>query len=188
MGYKMKCAPSSSCPPLPTLGPTAGGDQLGSLPNPISLPDLPIFSVGTGSRLTFTTPTGASGFPQQGSLPIPAMATPHMAVDWVGSSHDPTAALPLKLVSCILNLEFVEMSELTTEVWHDETHSSPDGGGARRRTCHPPVTDIMTWLEGFGRMAAILCTKYVGKAPEFWAYQSTILRAAQNYEGGSWVA
>lgn len=38
-------------------------------------------------------------------------------------------------------------------------------------------------------MVASLCTKYPDKAPKFWSYQSTILRAAQNYEGKrGWVA
>ena len=164
------------------------GDQFGSLPNPSSISDLPTFSLGTGSRPVFTAPTGANRSHQPGPPPIPATSTLHMAVGRAGSIHDPTAALPQKLVSRILGLEFVEMSELTTDVWHDESHATPDGAGIRRRARHPPVTDIMTWLEGFARMAAILCTKFPDKAPELWAYQSTILRAARNYEGGAWVA
>ena len=37
-------------------------------------------------------------------------------------------------------------------------------------------------------MAAVLSSKFPDKAPEFWAYHTTILRAARNYEGTTWVA
>ena len=36
-------------------------------------------------------------------------------------------------------------------------------------------------------MAAVLSTKYPNKAPELWAYQSSILRAVKNYEGLTYV-
>ena len=36
-------------------------------------------------------------------------------------------------------------------------------------------------------LAAILVTCFPEKAPELWAYQTTILRAARNYEGTAWV-
>ena len=37
-------------------------------------------------------------------------------------------------------------------------------------------------------MAALLVTRFPDKGPELWAYQTTILKAAHNYEGGNWVA
>ena len=37
-------------------------------------------------------------------------------------------------------------------------------------------------------MAAVLALRFPEKAPELWAYQSTILVAAHNYEGANWVA
>ena len=58
----------------------------------------------------------------------------------------------------------------------------------RRRAWHPLGTNIMTWLECFERMAAVLSTRYPDRAPELWAYQACILRAAKNYEGVAWVA
>ena len=57
-----------------------------------------------------------------------------------------------------------------------------------RPTHRAPVTDISVWLECYSRMAAIIVTHFPEKAPELWAYQATILRAAQNYEGTAWVA
>ena len=37
-------------------------------------------------------------------------------------------------------------------------------------------------------MAAILAWRFPDKAPELWAYQSTIIQAERNYEGKQWVA
>ena len=42
---------------------------------------------------------------------------------------------------------------------------------------------IKMWLECYARMASVLVTRFPEKAPELWAYQSTILKAAHNYEG-----
>ena len=52
----------------------------------------------------------------------------------------------------------------------------------------PPVTDIMTWLQCYTRLAVVLSTRYPNKVQELWAYQSLIIRAARNYEGQAWVA
>ena len=52
----------------------------------------------------------------------------------------------------------------------------------------PAITDISQWVERFSLMAAILATRFPLKAPEFWAYQATIVRAERNYEGTRWVA
>ena len=37
-------------------------------------------------------------------------------------------------------------------------------------------------------MAALLVTRFPEKGLELWAYQTTILRVAHNYEGSNWVA
>ena len=50
------------------------------------------------------------------------------------------------------------------------------------------VQDISQWTECFSRMAAVLVTQYLGKSPELWAYQASIVRAARNFEGTPWVA
>lgn len=101
-------------------------------------------------------------------------------------AYSPAAALPPKLVKKILDLEFVEMSELLPDAWHDDP--APEAGHIRRRPRRAPVTDIILWLECFARMASVIATKFPSKSPELWAYQTTILRAAKNYEGSAWVA
>lgn len=163
----------------------ATGVQLGSIPAPICLPELPLFSMAADSRLSSRQLATTVAASQQGLPSTSIGAAPSAA----GSRYDPTAALPPKLVTRILSLEFVEMSELIPDTWHEDAQASPDRGEAqRRRPRRPPVTDIMTWLQCFARMAAVLSTKYPDKAPELWAYQSLIIRAARNYEGQAWVA
>ena len=163
--------------------------QLGAFPNPPCPRDLPLFPQETGGRSGLELPAATSTASHRGPLTVATVAVPRMTAKESGSHYDPTAALPPKLVTRILNLEFIEMAELVVDVWQDEAHLSPDRNVSQRhRVRHPPVTDIMTWLECFARMAAVLSTKYPDKAPELWAYQSSILRAAKNYEGLAWVA
>ena len=94
---------------------------------------------------------------------------------------------PPKMVKRFLALEFVEMSELRADVWPDDP-APTDSSHTPRRPGHPPVINIKTWLECFARMAAVLVSRFPEKAPELWAYQSTILNAAHSYEGATWVA
>ena len=104
------------------------------------------------------------------------------------SQYDPTAALPPKLVTKILNLEFVETRELLPDAWQDIPHRASELVGQQCHTRRPPVTDIITWPECFGCIAVVLCTKYPEKASEIWAYQTSILRVAKRFEALSWVA
>ena len=103
------------------------------------------------------------------------------------SGYDLVAALPSKLVKCILSLEFVEMAELLPEARPEES-AAADTGHQHCRTRHLPVTDILTWLECYTSMAAVLSTRYPRKVLGFWAYQASVLRAAKNFEGLAWVA
>ena len=102
--------------------------------------------------------------------------------------YNPAASLPPKVVKKVLDLEFVEMTELRADIWVDEPQAPEVGGPMRRPPSKPPVTDIKVWLECYAKMAALLVSRYPHKGPELWAYQSKILRAAHNYEGTNWVA
>ena len=103
--------------------------------------------------------------------------------------YNPAAALPPKLVKRILALEFVDMSELRADVWPEEFGTGEGtSAGFRRPPSKPPIIDIRIWTECYGRMVAILASRFPEKAPELWSYQATILRATHNYEGGNWVA
>ena len=97
------------------------------------------------------------------------------------SPFNPAASLPAKLVKRILDLEFVEMSDIMTDVELPQTPGRPTTSGRL------PVTDISIWVEKFSVLAAILVTRFPEKAAELFAYQAYIVRAERNYEGNRWV-
>ena len=91
------------------------------------------------------------------------------------------ALLPTKLVKKTLDLEFVEMSDITLD------DIPTPGPGQLPLPARPPIQDITTWVEKFSLMAAILATRFPEKAPELFAYQASIVRAERNFEGRRWV-
>ena len=95
--------------------------------------------------------------------------------------YTPAALLPPKLVKKILDLEFVEMAEITLD-----DLPVPGPGQPPLPAC-PPIQDITTWVEKFSLMAALLATRFPEKAPELLAYQASIVRAERNFEGWRWV-
>jgi hypothetical protein len=92
------------------------------------------------------------------------------------------ASLSTKVTKRILDLEFVEMSEVTMDAPTDQVPGRPPPPG------RPAVTDISQWVERYSLMAAVIATRFPHKAPELFAYQATIVRAERNYEAGRWVA
>ena len=54
--------------------------------------------------------------------------------------YNPAASLPPKVVRRILNLEFVEMSELTGDIWVDDSPATDQGHPTRRSYVKPPIT------------------------------------------------
>ena len=155
------------------------------MPDPATLRDLPLFQ-GLGSNQPNMLLAKITAAPLPGISGSSASVMGERSLVMAESGYDPAATLPQRVVKRILALEFVEMAELLPDAWTDE-NTVPDSGQLHRRARHPPVTDILIWLECFSRLAAMLCTKFPSKAPEFWAYQTSILRAAKNFEGTVWV-
>ena len=170
---------------LLVLAAEAAGGPLRTMPDPAQLLSMPVFSAtpspATGLDLlaaAATAPQTEDGSRTPGQLTLPVTSA---------GPYNPAASLPPKVVRKILNLEFVEMSELTADIWVDEPLSTDTGHPASCTLAKPPVTDIKVWLECFAHMAALLVTCFPEKGPELWAYQTTILRVAHNYEGSNWV-
>ena len=105
--------------------------------------------------------------------PVPAPVVPR--------PFNPAALLPARIVKKILNLEFVDMAEITKDDNHEPTLGRP-------QTARPPIQDISQWVERYALMAGILASRFPNKAPVFFAYLATIVRAERNYQPGSWVA
>ena len=154
------------------------------MPSASSLPTVPVFTpapttIHSGLDLLASAAT-AGGY---SSLLTPAAGfePPRPAVTAPGP-FNPAASLSPKVVKRILELEFVEMSEVTVD---DDIPQAPGRPPAPARL---PITDISQWLERYSLLAAVLATRFPEKAPELFAYQATIVRAERNYEGKRWVS
>ena len=138
-----------------------------------TLPTLPIFTPSAGAN-GLGMLAAAAGSAHHRPVNPPLLAGP--------GPFNPAASLPIKTVKKILDLEFLEMAEVTMDP------EPAMGPGKLPPPGRLPITDISQWLERFSLMAATLVTRFPDKAPEFFAYQATIIRAERNYESGHWVS
>ena len=79
------------------------------------------------------------------------------------------------------------MGELLPEFWslpRDDEHQAKTE--ARIRRAHT-VQDIFTWVQCFGLYMSVLAPQHPDRIPELMAFQSTIVRASQDYAGLAWV-
>ncbi len=85
------------------------------------------------------------------------------------------------------------MAELLPDVWRMEelmfsNQSQTCPGVVRAVNRKRPVTDILTWVECFSVLAAIVTAKSPERAGHLFAYQRSIVRASQLFEGPAWVS
>ena len=99
----------------------------------------------------------------------------------------PAISFPPKLTKKILDLEFIDMLELIPDAWRfaDEVEYKCCHQARRVPKCGP-ITDITLWIECYSILVAILITKYPTFAPEFMAYQCTIVHAQHSFAGDGW--
>ena len=117
----------------------------------------------------------------RGSAAPVALLQPEQMLLASPGPYNPMAAVSARVVKKVLDLEFVEMAEISAD---DDLQATGRPGGPAR----PPIATISQWLERFSVMASILATRFPEKAPELFAYQASIIRAERNYEGKQWVA
>ena len=154
---------------LPILpGTTHTGSVMGSIPtfSPVNVSESGLDLLAAAAAASTVNPSIG------GVLPTLSQITK-------SGPYNPAAAIPARIVKRILELDFVELSEITMD---DDLPQQTPG---RPRL---PITDIYQWVERFSVMAALLSSRFPLKAPEFWAYQASIVRAERNYEGRCWVA
>ena len=80
------------------------------------------------------------------------------------SGYDLAATLQQRKAERILLLEFVEMAELLPDAWTDE-NMVLESGQSHNWACHPPVTDILLWLECFSRLRGNVMHKISEESP-----------------------
>lgn len=176
-------ASGNARPPPSLLGPAfplaPTGDESSGQDGVDPQRTLPLFDPGSQSSAGLDLLAAAAAAKKGKSdriqtAPLPLLTQP--------GPFNPAAALSMKVVRKILDLEFVEMSEVTID---DVLPAVP---GRPPPPARLPIMDISQWVERFSLMAAVLCTKFPHKAGEFLAYQASIIRAERNYEGKRWVA
>ena len=159
-------------------------ESIGPSPTPSTLGQIPTFnhSPATTTGLQLLAAAAASA-PAPATAPPTPQSTASEGTFGLASPRpfNPTASLPPKLVKKILELDFVKMAEVSV----DEDLSQPHGSGTSPSSL--PVTDISQWVERFSLTAAVLCIRFLEKAPEFFAYQAMIVRAERNYKGRLWI-
>lgn len=152
---------------------------------PHVLPTLPLFTpspgITSGLDMLAAAASASAGHTQpaagtttEGNLLVPAVLTRQ-------GPFNTAATLLSKVVRRILDLEFVEMSEVCID---DDTSPTQGRPPAPARL---PITDISRLLEHFALIADVLCSRFPHKTMELFAYQATIVRAKRNYEGKRWV-
>ena len=102
-------------------------------------------------------------------------------------------AVPLKLSQKILVGNYVEMAELLPDSWRMEEllyqqSTIPGQCSWPLRPRKRSITDILTWMECFTVMAAVITSKYPEKASQNFLYSRMIVRASQIFEGPAWVS
>ena len=138
---------------------------------------MPTFSTsGVTSHGLDLLAAAASADGSLASIPVRSRASPLLQ----GSTHNSAAALLVRVFKWILDLEFVEMAELTID---DDLPQTPGHPVPAR----PAITSISQWVERFSLMAVVLAIRFPDKSPEFFLYQATIVGAERNCEGNLWV-
>ena len=169
-----QCYPSCHC--------ITGASTPVHLPLP---PSLPIFTPAAGgpSGLNLLASVASSTLTRPSTEVIPPQQTIPSPAPGLHSKgpYNPAALLPSKLAKKILDLDFVEMSEITLD---DPPTPSP---GHPPLPARPPIHNISVWVEKFSLMAALIATRFPEKAPELFAYQASIVRAERNFDDRRWV-
>ena len=148
---------------------------LGILPPTAQRLGLPTFNTGGGLTSSVIIPLSS---PSVASKPPTILDAERDMVNFQD--------LPPRLVKRILNLEFVDISELVPGSWKltEETLSCCQQTRAPRRS---PVTDILLWIECYSTLVTVLSSCFPTKVPQLMSYQKTIVKAHRTYAGQGWV-
>ena len=129
--------------------------------------DLPIFTPTTGARggngldlLAAAAFSSGEKHAEEGYAAEPI---------YVGSlskpgPFNPAASLAPKVAKKILDLDFIEMSEVTLDMPPDPIPGRPPPPGRSL------ITELSQWIERYSVMAGLLCKRFPHKAPELFAY------------------
>ena len=103
---------------------------------------------------------------------------------FMGDGLPPVSA---KLADKIGKGEFVEMFELLPEFWTNQGGEGDANKQVKRPRSNKKVQDINVWLQCYALYVGVRALKAPNLIPELMAYQISILRASQEYEGTAWA-
>jgi hypothetical protein len=116
-----------------------------------------------GLQLLAAVATGPASGPQvQLSFSGPSPSPSSLHSKW---PNNPAVALPPKVAKRILDLEYVEMSEISIDDHLPHTPGQPP-----LPACHP-VQNISIWIKKFSVTAAVLTSRFPEKGLELLTYQ-----------------
>ncbi len=92
--------------------------------------------------------------------------------------------VPVRLAARIRRGEYIEMGELLPEFWQGVKEET--GKEARPRRTRK-VSDILTWTQCYASYVVVRVSQSPELVAELMAYQTTILRVSQDFEGLAWV-
>ena len=148
-------------------------------------PSLPLFSGGDPDQSAANLLAGGSSQDPHTQAGKDAQANPltegQVASLHCNGPHNPAGLLPPRLVKRILNLEYVEMSDISPDEVQTATPGMPPPPPKK------PIQDISLWVEKFATMASVLVSRFPEKAPELFAYLTSVVKAERNFEGNRWV-
>lgn len=99
------------------------------------------------------------------------------------------SGLPPKLVKKILDLEYIDMSELVPDSWRFQDRELESSKCCMsKRPKRGPVSDILLWSECYATLVSVLGERYPTKIVGFMSYFKTILRASRCFQGDAWVS
>ena len=95
------------------------------------------------------------------------------------------AMVPQKLLNRIIGKEYIPMYDMLPESWCLEADSA-NSCCQSKRLRRGLVLDVAVWSGCFAVMAAILSAAFPDKAPRFFVYMLTIVRASRTFESASY--
>ena len=149
----------------PLVGPNIGAPDCYNMLPPIGS----ALSAPESVEIPLFTPLNGVNVGLPASVAASAVATGFTMIRQLPAGEfncSPSTGLPARLSCQIVDLEFVEMSELLPDSWQENTQqlvvfdTQFNPCSLSRKA---PVQDISLWIECFSRMAAVLVTRYPDK-------------------------
>lgn len=146
----------------------------------------PTSLLATFPTFSATGVTAAPSSTMLTTMPLPMITPPTLVMPTTGSASQ-RLAIPPKLIKKILELEYIDMSELVPDSWQFREEEQKCCHSSHRPQRRGPVSEILLWIECYSSLITVLAARYPDKIADFMAYQRTIIKAHKSFIGEGWV-